>query len=72
MIKKTAHKKNRITVGYIASQIYDGLGYALWSSLSETARALDINLICVVGGQKLTQEDLFSKGNIIYQLINIP
>lgn len=58
----------RLTIGYLASQIQDGIGQLLWAGVSDAARQHDVNLISFPGGRLREANGLPSPASILYDL----
>jgi len=67
MKKKNSKKK---TICYITAQIFRGLGMQLYSGITDAARDLDFNIVCITGDSINNPERFKSSANFIYKLID--
>jgi DNA-binding LacI/PurR family transcriptional regulator/GAF domain-containing protein len=68
--KKDNRRRNgRLTIGYLATNIYDQVGLSRWSGISDRAWERGINLISFSGGYWHDLET-HEQANVIYDLVN--
>ncbi len=65
-----ASPQARPTIGYLARTLNGDNDQALWSGITDAARARDLNLFCFMGQCLFDPRDFQAQANILYDLAN--
>ena len=60
----------RLTIGYLAPQIEDEIGFAFYSGMVRAAAQHGVNLICFVGGILYDPQGFHAQANTLYNMVS--
>ena len=60
----------RPTIGYLAFDIADDVGTAIWTGVANAARKRNVNLICFVGEKLHNPNGFLAQANVLYSLVD--
>jgi hypothetical protein len=61
----------RPTIGYLAFDIADDVGTAIWTGVTDAAQERDVNLICFVGEKLHNPGGFLAQANVLYSLVDL-